>query len=145
MATSITSGIRISLSVGVAISIGLFMLAWDGGYLPFLTTRMYHWAGPLVFTPLLAVVLVFGSDCLIQQLSCGKVQWLIQLQRAAIAPIPFWLQHFALYMLPILRWPIEGLVQSTTPLMRQGLSSAFYTFWTSLYVQSLLISLSQLC
>ena len=119
------------------------MLAWDGGFIQ--TFRMPYLLGPLVFAPLLAVVLVFGADCLIQQLSCGEVKWAVQAQRAAVVPIPFFVQYFALYMLPILRWPIEGLVQSASPLVRKGLSSGFYTFWTTLYVQSLLISLSQLC
>jgi hypothetical protein len=48
-------------------------------------------------------------------------------------------------MLPSLRWPIEGLVQSTTPAIRSGISSAFYTFWIALYTQSIHISLAQLC
>ena len=143
MASSITSGIRVSLSFGVAIILGLFMLAWDGEFIQ--RFGMPLWLGPIVFVPLLAVVLVFGADCLIQQLSCGEVKWLVQLQRVAVVPIPFFIQYFALYMLPILRWPIEGLVQSASPLVRKGLSSGFYTFWTTLYVQSLLISLSQLC
>lgn len=143
MATGVASGTRITIAMLIAGILGLFILAWDGGLIPIY--NMPYWLGFNVFLPLIAVVVVFGADCIIQQLSCGKVDWLTQLQRAAVAPIPFWVLSFVLYMLPGLRWPIEGLAQSSTPFMRHGYSSAFYVFWCGLYIQSILISLAQLC
>ena len=140
--SSITGGIRITIAIVVAVILGLFMLVWD--------SRLYyygipHWLGSVVFLPLIAILLNFGGDCLVEQLSCGKVSWLIQLQRAAVVPIPFWFMSFILYWVPLLRWPIEGLAQSATLSTKQGLSSGFYTFWVGMYVQSLLINLSQFC
>lgn len=145
MASGVGSATRIAVAVLIAIFLALFMLAWDGELIPYRIAGIAYWLGPVIFLPLLAVLVVFAGDCLIQQLSCGEVKWLIQLQRAAVAPIPFWFTSFLLYMIPSLRWPIEGLIQHTSPLIRNGVSSGFYTFWTGLYVQSLLISLSQLC
>lgn len=141
--SGLSTGIRISISLLIAIMLGLFILLWDGGYIP--TSGIPVWIGNIVFMPILAVVLGYGADCLIQYLSCGTVEWLVQLQRIAVVPIPFLFMSFVLYIFPILRWPIEGLVQHTTPSVRYGLSSGFYTFWTALYTQSFLIGLSQLC
>ena len=140
--TGVSNGVRVSVAIVVAIILGIFILLWDGN---FIKVGIPHFIGPYVILPLMAVVLIFGGDCLIQYLSCGKIQWYIQAQRAAIVPIPFWVMSIALYFLPILRWPIEGLAQRSTPSTRNGLSSGFYYFWTGLYTQSLLISLSQFC
>jgi len=140
--TGVSNGVRVSVAIVVAIILGIFTLLWDGN---FIKVGIPHFIGPYVILPLMAVVLIFGGDCLIQYLSCGKIQWYIQAQRAAIVPIPFWVMSIALYFLPILRWPIEGLAQRSTPSTRNGLSSGFYYFWTGLYTQSLLISLSQFC
>ena len=141
--TGISNEVRISVALVVAIFLGIFSLLWDGNILP--KSGIPAFIGPFVFLPLIAVALIFGSDCLIQFLSCGNVQWAIQAQRAAIVPIPFWVVSIVLKFLPIFRWPIEGLVQRATPSTRNGLSSGFYIFWTGLYTQSLLIGLSQLC
>ena len=141
--TGVSSGIRISLSIVIAIALAIFIMLWDSG-----TIYNYGiplWFGSMIFLPFLATVLVFGSGCLVQQLSCGEITWISQLQRAAITPIPFLLTNGLLYVIPGLRWPVEGLAQSATPLTRKGLSSGFYTFWVALYVQSIFISLSQFC
>ena len=142
MPPSITTGIRVSIALVVACILGLLMLVWD--------SRMYahaipHWLGPYIFLPLIAIVLSFASNCIVEQLSCEKVSWLVQLQRVAVVPIPFWFLFFILYWIPLLRWPIEGLAQHTTPSTRHGLSSGFYTFWIGLYIETLLISLAQFC
>lgn len=141
--TGVSNGIRISMAIAVAVVISIFTLLWDGDFIP--KSGIPNFIGPYIILPLIAVVLIFGADCLIQYLSCKNVQWAIQAQRAAIVPIPFWVVSVVLKFLPILRWPIEGLVQRTTPSTQKGLSSAFYMFWTGLYTQSILISLSQLC
>jgi hypothetical protein len=140
--SGVSSGIRITLALLVAIILGIFMLCWDAYFIPH--DAIPNWVGPFIFMPLMATVLGFGSDCLVQQLSCGKVQWLIQLQRVAIIPVPFLIMWAFLYMIPGLRWPIEGLVQPHL-LIRKGLSSGFYAFWIGLYCQSLLNGVSQMC
>lgn len=138
-----SGGIRIAIAIVVAIILTIFITVWDGGFLPLYS--MPTWLGSVLFLPLLATVIAFGADSLVQQLSCGNVAWLVQLQRVAIVPVPYWCMSLLLRFLPVVRWPIEGLVQNATPSTRHGLSSGFYTFWVSLYVQSILISLSQLC
>jgi hypothetical protein len=139
----LNGGLRICISMLVAVALGLFMLLWDGGFIPLHGLR--PWIGPLVILPLIAVVLSFGSNALIQQLSCNQVQWIIQLQRVGVVPIPFLLLWAALYYFPIMRWPIEGMVQTVSPNLRRGLSSGFYTFWMGLYTQGVLNGLSQIC
>jgi hypothetical protein len=141
--SGVSSGIRISTALVVGVILGLSILVWDSNILPH--GIMPDWIGGYVFIPMLSVVLGYGICCLVQQLSCGQVQWLIQLQRVSILPVPFIVVKFVLYMMPSLRWPIEGLIQSVSPELRTGLSSAFYTFWTGLYCQSMLNSVSQLC
>jgi hypothetical protein len=141
--TGLNGGIRFCIGVLIALTLGLFMLMWDAGYIPI--HSLPPWLGPYVFLPILAVALSFGGSSLVQYLSCNQVQWLTQLQRAAIVPVPFWLLWLILRFFPNMRWPIEGLVQDKSPILRQGLSSGFYTFWIGLYTQSLLIGLAQIC
>lgn len=141
--TGINGGIRFAISISISIILGLFMLLWDGGYIN--VYHLPHWLGGFVILPLIAVVLAYGGDSLVQQLSCKQVQWLIQLQRVAPVPIPFILMWGILYMFPILRWPIEGLAQNASPSVRHGLSSGFYSFWIGLYTQSFLVGISQMC
>lgn len=141
--SGVSSGIRIVIALLIAIILGIFMLTWDGQYMPH--SPVPDWIGGVIFTPLIAVVLAYGGVCLIQQLSCGQVQWLIQLNRVAVVPVPFIIMWALLYMMPGIRWPIEGLMQSGSPAARKGLSSAFYTFWIGLYTQSMLNGVAQLC
>jgi len=141
--SGISSGIRIILALLVGLALGIFMLTWDAKFIAH--EGIPDWIGSYIFMPLLAVILGYGSDCLIQQLSCGQVQWLIQLQRVAIVPVPIVLMWLILYIAPGLRWPIEGLIQSGSPQLKQGLSSGFYAFWMGLYCQSLLNGVSQIC
>ena len=139
----VTSGIRISLSFLVAIILGIFILVWDGkvitGY------NLPDWLGPFIFFPLLSVILGYGINCLIQYLSCKTVQWLVQLQRVAIIPLPQVSIWGLLYVFPILRWPIEGLIQDFSEDIKKGISSGFYGFWIGLYTQSIMTSFAQLC
>lgn len=139
----LSSSIRICISVLVAVALGVFMLLWDGGFIA--AHGISPWIGPLIVLPLIAVVLSFGANCLIQQLSCNQVQWLIQLERVAVVPIPFLLMWLLLHWFPIMRWPIEGLAQHTSHTMRRGLSSGFYAFWIALYTQGVLNGLAQFC
>lgn len=141
--SGVDTGIRFVISFVVAIAIGIFMLLWDGGYIPH--TNIPGWMGSYIFTPLIAVVLGYGSNCLIQTLSCGQVQWLVQLKRILIVPFPFIITWALLHMIPNLRWPIEGLAQETNEVFRKGLSSGFYAFWIALYTQSIMNGGSQVC
>ena len=141
--SGVSSGVRISTALLVGLILGLSILVWDSRILPH--GIIPDWVGGYIFIPVLSLVLGYGTSCLVQQLSCGQVQWLNQLQRVSLTPIPFIVVKAMLYMIPALRWPIEGLLQSVSPELRTGLSSAFYTFWTGLYCQSLLNSVSQLC
>jgi hypothetical protein len=143
--SGVSGGTRIIIALLVSISLGLFILFWDSKNINYISMGIPYWAGTLIILPLMAVVLSYGGNCLIQQLSCSQVQWLVQLQRVAIVPIPFYCMWLVLYILPIMRWPIEGLIQNVEPSMRLGLSSAFYTFWISLYSQGLLNGLAQIC
>lgn len=140
--SGVNSGIRIAIALLVSIILALFIFFWEMNHgIP----GAPQWLGPMVILPLLAVVLSFGSNCLIQQLSCSQIQWLVQLQRVAVVPVPFYGMWILLYLIPAIRWPIEGLVQTVNPATRTGLSSAFYTFWIGMYSQGLLNSLAQLC
>jgi hypothetical protein len=141
--SGVGTGIRVVISFELAIAIGIFMLLWDGGYIPHVSIPA--WMGSFIFTPLIAVVLGYGGNCLIQALSCGQVQWLLQLQRILIVPVPFLIIWGLLYMFPIMRWPIEGLAQQTNEVFRKGLSSGFYAFWIALYTQSIMNGGSQAC
>jgi hypothetical protein len=141
--SGISGGIRITIAVFVAIVLGIFMLTWDANFL--VHHMIPNWLGPYVFMPLIALTLGYGSNCLIQQLSCGQVQWLVQLQRIAIIPVPIILMWFILYLAPGLRWPIEGLMQSGSPELKKGLSSGFYAFWIGLYGQLIMNGAAQLC
>lgn len=141
--SGVNGGIRIVLALLVGIALGIFMLAWDAKFIGH--EAIPEWIGPYISMPLIAIVLGYGSNCLIQQLSCGQVQWWVQLQRVAIAPIPIILMWFLLGIAPGMRWPIEGLVQSGSPALRKGLSSGFYAFWIGLYFQNMLNGAAQLC
>lgn len=141
--SGVNGGIRIVLALLVAIVLGIFMLSWDAKFIGH--ESIPDWVGPYVSMPLIAIVLGFGSNCLIQQLSCGQVQWLVQVNRVAIAPIPIILMWLFLYIAPSMRWPIEGLIQSGSPHLRKGLSSGFYAFWMGLYLQNMLNGVAQIC
>ena len=141
--SGVNGGIRVVLALLIGIVIGIFMLTWDANFI--VHEALPDWLGPYMFAPLIALILGFGSNCLIQQLSCGQVQWLLQLNRVSIIPIPFILMWFILGLMPGLRWPIEGLVQSGSPALRRGLSSGFYGFWMALYCQNMLNGVAQIC
>lgn len=141
--SGVNGGIRIVLALLVGIALGIFMLTWDANFIPH--QAVPDWTGPYIAVPLMAVILGYGSNCLIQHLSCGQIQWWLQLQRVAIAPIPIILLWLFLYIAPVMRWPIEGLVQSGTPALRKGLSSGFYAFWIGLYIQTMFNGVAQLC
>lgn len=138
-----TTAIRVTLSLVIAIILGTFILLWDGKYI-----NVYgwpEWLGPFIFLPLISVVLGYGANSLIQYLSCKKVQWILQLERVAIIPLPQFLLWALLYMIPSIRWPIEGLVQDLPAETKKGLSSGFYAFWIGLYTQSIMNGLAQIC
>lgn len=143
--SGVSTGIRVAIASGSALILGIFILFWDGGFIPYSNVGLSNWVGHLIIVPLLAVVLSFGANSLIQSLSCSEVQALDQLQRAAFSPIPFVAIWILLYFVPSLRWPVEGLLQKFDPKIRRGFSSAFYTFWAGLYTQAALNSLAQMC
>ena len=141
--SGVNSGIRIVLALLVGIALGIFMLAWDANFIGH--EVIPDWVGPYILMPLMAMIFGYGSNCLIQQLSCGQIQWLVQLNRVAIAPFPIILMWLILYIAPGMRWPIEGLVQSGSPALRKGLSSGFYAFWIGLYFQNMMNGAAQIC
>jgi len=141
--TGVTSGIRITFSICIAIILGIFMIFWDGKYIN--GYNFPDWLGPFVFLPLLSITLGYAANCLIQYMSCKQVQWLVQLQRVAIIPLPQFLLWGLLYIFPSMRWPIEGLIQDIPPETKKGISSGFYIFWIGLYTQSIMNGLAQLC
>ena len=143
--TGLTTGVRAVLAIVVSVSLGLFIFSWDSNIIPYQALRLGHWIGTLAILPILAICLSMLTNCLIQQLSCSKVQWFIQLQRSSFIAIPVYGMWFLLYLLPILRWPIEGLAQGSSQSFRTGLSSGFYVFWTAMYSQGILGSLAQIC
>lgn len=140
----VSNGTRIAFALFVAVALAIFMLLWDAQIIG-IATGASSLLGPLVFLPLLAIGLGYIVDCMIQNFSCNKIEWYTQWKRALTFPISFWSLFLVLYIFPLMRWPVEGLVQSTTPAIRRGISSAFYTFWIALYTQSIHISLAQLC
>lgn len=139
--SSVSTGARVGVALMVALFLGLliFFLEWQK-----LGLRAYQ-IGTLLILPLSAVVLSFGGNCLIQQLSCSQVDWLAQFLRSLYILIPMYVSRLILYIFPSLRWPIEGLVQNTEGSFRNGLSSAFYTFWLALYSQALMNGVAQMC
>jgi len=141
--SGVSGGTRVVIALLVGIALGIFMLAWDAKFMEH--EAIPDWVGSYVSMPLMATILGYGSICLIQQLSCGKVQWLVQLNRIIIVPVPIILMWLILYIAPSMRWPIEGLVQSGSPALRRGLSSGFYAFWMGLYIQNMLNGVAQIC
>lgn len=141
--SGVNSGIRIVLSLLVGIVLGIFMLSWDAGFINH--EAFPDWLGPYICMPLIAVVVGYGSNCLIQHLSCGQIQWWIQFNRVLITPLPIIIMWFILGIAPGLRWPIEGLIQSGSPGIRKGLSSGFYAFWVGIYCQHMLNGIAQIC
>lgn len=143
--SGVSTGIRIAVAVGVGIILSLFILFWDGGFIPYKRYGLSNWFGRLIIIPFLAVVLSFGANVLIQRLSCSQIQVMNQLQRAAYAPLSFFIMWTILYVIPGLRWPVEGLIQNLDPTLCRGFSSAFYVFWVSLYTQGAMNGLAQMC
>ena len=141
--SGVTTSTRVILAIVVAIILGLFILIWDGKYID--GYGWPEWLGPFVFLPLISITLGFFINSLIQYLSCKKVQWLTQFFRASLTPLPQFGLWGLLYMIPSIRWPIEGLVQDLPPETKKALSSGFYVFWIGLYTQSIMNGLSQLC
>lgn len=143
--SGVNTAIRAVVAGLVSIILALFIIFWEAGFIPYAASGVPHWIGPFVSLPLLAFGLSMGANCLIQQLSCSKVQWMVQLQRSAFAPLPLYGLWLFLYLFPFMKWPIEGLVQGSGKLMQTGLSSGFYVFWISMYSQGLLNGLAQMC
>ena len=141
--SKITSRIRISIALFVSISLGIFIYVWDGKIIH--GFNYPEWLGPYIFFPCISLILGYGSNCLIQYLSCNKVQAIGQFQLVIMGIIPQLIAWFLLNFFTILRWPIEGLVQEWTPEQRKGLSSGFYGFWIGLYTQSVMNGLAQMC
>jgi hypothetical protein len=141
--TGLNGGLRFCIGVLIALVLGLFILLWDSGYIP--VNGVPLWLGPYIFLPILAVALSFGGSSLVQYLSCNLVQWSIQIQRVIVVPFLFWALWLILRFFPIMRWPIEGLLQDKSQTLRHGISSGFYVFWLGLYIQSSFIAVAQIC
>ena len=142
--SGMSPALRITISILVALVIGLFALLWHGAYIPN-PANIPPWVASNLIVPALAVVLSFGANCLVQQLSCGQIQLGVQASRLMYIPLPFWVLSLLLFFFPGLLWPIEGLVQHMSPIERRGLSMGFYTFWIALYTQAFLNGLAQVC
>jgi len=141
--TGVTTSIRVVSAICVAITLALFILIWDGKYIN--GYGWPEWLGPFVFLPVIFMTLGFFINSLIQYLSCKKVHWLSQFARVAVSPAPLFALWGLLYIIPSIRWPIEGLVQDLQPETKKGLSSGFYVFWIGLYTQSIMNGLAQIC
>ena len=140
---SMSPGIRMTISILFALTIGLFALLWNSELIPY--SHGQSLLGNLAIVPLLAVVLSFLSNCLIQQLSCGKVQITQQVTRLWMVPILFYVMEILLFFFPGLYWPIEGMFQNMQPTFQKGYSRGFYAFWMALYTQAFMNGLSQSC
>jgi hypothetical protein len=132
-----------TISILVALTIGLFALLWNAEMNPY--SHGHSLIGNLIVVPLLAVVLSFGSNSLIQQLSCGRVQIILQATRLWMVPILFYVMEILIYFFPGLLWPIEGMFQNMEPTFQKGYSRGFYAFWMALYTQAFMNGLSQAC
>jgi hypothetical protein len=141
--SKMTSGIRISIALFVAISLAIFIYVWDSKII--YGFNFPEWLGPYILFPFISIVLGYGSNCLIQFLSCNKVEAIKQLQLVSIGVIPQLFIWGLLNFFTSLRWPIEGLVQEWTPEQRKGVSSGFYGFWIALYTQSIMNGFAQTC
>ena len=142
--SGVSPAIRIVISILVGLFIGLIALVWNGRIIPN-PGHIPMWVGNLVFIPAIAVVVSFGSNCLIQYLSCKQVTLGTQAGRLYMVPFLFYVMALLLYIFPSLTWPIEGLVQQVSPDMRHGLSAGFYTFFMALYTQAFMNGLAQIC
>lgn len=140
---SMSPGIRITISIVFALIIGLFSVFWNAGFFP--NTQGIVWVGNMIIVPLIAVVISFGSNCLIQQLSCGQIQLKTQASRLWMAPILFYIMELLLFFFPCLLWPIEGIFQTVAPSLQKGFSRGFYAFWMALYTQAFMNGLAQIC
>ena len=140
---SMSPGIRITISIVFALVIGLFSVFWNAGFFP--NTQGILWVGNLIIVPLIAVAMSFGSNCLIQQLSCGQIQLATQASRLWMAPILFYIMEVLLFFFPGLLWPIEGIFQNISPNLQKGFSRGFYAFWMALYTQGFMNGLAQMC
>jgi hypothetical protein len=140
----IDASLRITISIGTAIIIGLISLFWNGAMFGN-TSNIPPWVGNVILIPVIAMIISYASSILIQQLSCGHIQLITQAVRVAYVPIGFIVMWLILYWFPSWRWPIEGLIQGYSYNTRHGLSSAFYAFVVMLYTQALLNGLAQVC
>ena len=140
---SMGPGIRITISIVFALVIGLFSVFWNAGFFP--NTQTIVWVGNLIIVPLIAVVLSFGFNSLIQQLSCGQIQLATQASRLWMVPILFYVMELLLFFFPGLLWPIEGIFQTIAPSLQKGFSKGFYAFWMALYTQAFMNGMAQAC
>uniref|UniRef100_A0A6C0AP85 Uncharacterized protein n=1 Tax=viral metagenome TaxID=1070528 RepID=A0A6C0AP85_9ZZZZ len=141
--STVTGWVRFTLALFIATALAIFIFVWDGKYIN--GFNLPEFLGPFIFFPLLSLVLGYGINCLIQYLSCKQVEWLVQIQRAAIIPLPQIIIWGLLSYFTSMRWPIEGLVQNWNPDEKKALSSGFYGFWIGLYTQSIMNGFAQLC
>jgi hypothetical protein len=141
--SGISGSIRNTTSLAIGIILGLTILFWDGNYYNIFNLPMF--LGEFVLFPLLSVILVFLASAYIQYFSCNKVEWGTILKYMIPIPVIQILFWTLLYLFPILRWPIEGLIQEQSEDIRRGVSSGFYGFWMGLYTQSLMNAIAQSC
>lgn len=140
---SLSTGIRVVGAFIFASILGLLILFYEVGFINI--PGVPWWIFPYIILPLIAYSSSFGILAVLQQLSCGKVQFDTLAMRSGFAILPVFLTPLVLYYISILRWPVEGLMQGQAPNIRRGFSSAFFMFWGGLYTQELLNSLSQFC
>lgn len=139
--SGLSTGIRIAVAFGVAIILALFIGFFE---LQYSGIGTYYLIGYRALLPLLAVILSFGGNSLIQYLSCNEVEWLLQFGRSFIILVPLILVHLVLYF-DRLRWPIEGMMQLQSKQFQKAMSTSFYIFWAALYGQASVNSLAQMC
>jgi len=143
--SNLNDSVRVVIAMVFAITLSLFILLWDGHFIPFPIQFIQDVGGFFLVLPFFAYIISLATNSLVQYLSCQKVDIMPQLTRSLIVPATLFILGSVLWFLPGLRWPIEGLFPAVSRDTKTGLSSAFYVFWIALYGQTFSNSLAQTC
>lgn len=141
--TGIGTSTRMVASLMAGLLVGVFTLLWN---IQIFGNRSESvWIGNFALIPLVAALVTFLMNCIIQNLSCGYTEVAYQAHHIASVPIPFMLLAGILNFFTILLWPIEGLYQTSPEEFRRAVSYAFYFFWAATFNQAYQNSFAQRC
>ena len=151
-------GPRLAAAIFFAVIIGSIALSWNAKIMPGMDlTVAAPWWGNYIIIPLMATGISFAFNSILQKLSCDNVDFNGQAANIPSVILPILFMTFLVEWIPkgteppyrmdtsYIRWPIVGLMPAQTEDVKRGLSSAFYMFWTALYVQLLTGGFSQIC